>query len=333
MVRSLLSLFLVLHMSTGAVYAVADLGGPELKLWRELEAAKEHFSHLRTNFQCAGILTLKHLDGSLEKSRFTFTRKGLYACLEQHFMDSQADKDTGKAWVFCRGPKYSFFLEREDTQTPYVVRAFTKRSAPEPKGIFLHLDNFIVRLCERPYKIASIDVVELRDHGDCSIDHIRTNRPEGQAGAAAIEFTCADPNSRCHGGVIEFDPTLGGAVRGFSVRTSDSLIKDAVWLGKTEYEQYGGKLVPCSFYENKTKRDKILSGCEYKITNASFDSVADDVFSLGAYGFPEIATEPPAGVPFLSPRNGWFWGGLAIAALAFFLLRAISREKEMERTP
>ncbi len=286
-----------------------------IKGWEKLDFRDE-------SFRCEGLYDAKYIDNSVEKCKVIFIRKRSFASLEKHFIDPKTDK-VYAVWVLCRGPRYSFFLKKTAMDRPFVVEAFLTRGEPEPTSTFIHLDNFIFRLLDKPFSAPFGKLPELiRDKQFAITRTIQTQIDT--LTLVSIDYQYADAYDSAHDGTLGFDPSHDWAIVSFR---DQATIAQGPFRGITNYEggnQYtliDGRSVLHSFNEHSKRGDTLLESHRWLLHSASYNRLDDESFTLKAYGLQEIATDVPTQQSFFSLGNWLFWACLAGAILAFVGLR------------
>ena len=264
-------------------------------------------------------------------SKVRFSRKGQFACMEQAYIDPKTKQPTNRSRVICRGPRYSFLLEKEDKDLPFVVKSLTSRSQPESHGIFIHLDNFIFRVCGAPYNFSCGILPELVRDDAFVVKEMKEMR-DGDANLVSVEYEYNKPEGRSHRGTIRLDPALDWAIVSTDIQARDAqgrIHENTTYTSTSVYERYGDRIALRMFSQKSSHDHKPLEVHDYELGGVSFEPLAEAAFTLKAFGVPEIPVYEGQGTSLFSPKNWPFWACLTLTILAFLALRLMARKRSV----
>lgn len=308
---------------------VLDGSGLETVFRNHFGAEGRDFDPLQT-FRSEGSIKQQFANGSKKAWRVKLTRKGPFACLERTTVDSAPGRAPPQVEVFCRGPRYSFVLEREDSRNPFRVRYFNPKGQPEQKGALYSLDMALAHVAGCNSRILFIRLPELvRDPG-FAVKSI-AERETGGRRLVDLSYSCSTPDAPSPSGTIEFDPDLDWAIVRFSVKEREQRMRkagsdewdivNASFEGGNQYSALDGRAFPKSFSNFEKREQRVATSYEGLLERVETPAVDDGEFSLTAYGVPEIAVSPSE-VPWFFSRENWvFWASFSTAVIAFLVLR------------
>ena len=312
------------------IQADSSTSGSKVEVPANAKEAWQRFDYLKSNITLEGIEFLKFVDGSSSKFNLKMTIRWPYACMEQRYVDPKTNQENGKRRVTCRGPRYSFVLEKQDDDTPYIVRSVVSKDKKESMSYFIHLENFIAAVCESPYRVGW-SVPELTINNNFVVKSIKPAEVDGRT-FQVLDFDLGDRDKSPKSGTIRFDPALNWAVVQYEIDMRAGNPKKVVEIvrGQRDFEQREGRIVPrkvvhtTSTYStdrNSPPEDVI----DWTLDEVSFDKIDDDAFSLAAFGLPDLGSDMTIRPEdtFFSLGNWPFWLSLSVAVAALVALVAL----------
>jgi len=282
--------------------------------WEALERST------REDFRCQG--TLKEVVGrnpSTTPWDVKFIHKGDFERLEMSRGYSLKGRPAKQVFVYCRGPSYSFFLQKDEDSLPFIVEAFIPRSQAEPRSIFLQLDNFSHRVLKTPYFVMGGRLKDIVREDAFAVSNI-TRTSDREHPITSVEFTRTSPKIGSSRGTIRLDPAFDWAIVGFQDETTRS---EAAGPGpkvysseeSNTYARREGQIVLNSFNHRLSYGGKVRESYEWTLKDASFAPIDDSEFTLSAFGLPEVSVGTPAKKSIFSSLSWVFWACLAGAVL------------------
>lgn len=318
-------------MGTGCILLLAMLARETAALDQDDEKARTRFESQRAaawrrldcfegNFSCEGTMVSQYGNNSKVRIHNRFSKRGAFACLEQHYLDLKTGKDTGKSWIICRGPESSFFLERKTRDQPFLLLWLGQPGQPERESAFTYLNNFLARICASSYSAMGGKLPDVVANPAFQVVSVRE-----EGGIVTLDYALSDPEELSHHGTIALDPTLDWAVARYDIQASrpgSPYPGEVRYHGENEFTRIGNGVVPNSFKHQSVFGTKVIESHEWVLENARFDPIDDRVFSMAHHGLPNVS---PRGAP--PGRMGWAWPlgiALAIAVVSFVGLRVLA---------
>lgn len=313
----------------------APLSGANYPTEREVNSKLANldkvFSHLQGSYTCEGKYEEIGPAGQVTTARVVFKRNGNLLCLEKHFI--HGEKETGHAWVICRGPDRSFFLERDNEESPFVVRAVTsKRDGDhERSSSFILLNEFEKNYRTAPFGVKG-DLPEIAGSSKLNIESVEL---EAVVDPATEKKNLVKATYRfdgggeviSHWGLLMIDPDKSWTVVKQNIEQSipNAAVNVNYVNAEYAYREVGGLLFPSlvsiEFFEDKSR----LGSTSFNADHIESLTVPDEAFAMTAYGIPEVAIGPPTR-PGLFSLQGWpFWALFAVAVAAFLIARMLNR--------
>ncbi len=221
--------------------------------------------------------------------------------------------------VVCVAPTYAFALRKNSVGEPYFIEQFGPTLGTEP--IFRAQYNTYARA-------ATLGgwLVERMQSPEFELRAIKWVPDSDGANLVEVVYKYRRPgNSQA----IEEGSVFLNADLGWALRKADFVITNngdrARYTWDVLYSNHG----PGRYFPKRVEgfvRGDDPNNFQHELVEYSsiqLDNIPEEIFTLTAYGLPDVPLSPRLEPPFFSPANPIFWGLIAIAAVSLLLLRLL----------
>lgn len=294
----------------------------EARWRREYPAAAARLEDVSRQFVARGTRSTEFLKGDV----YTVDRFMAASSQEKHLLIDEGRvmkrvDGTSEALgseVRCETTSYAFVLRKSPSADSYRVTEYAEAFGdPNFAGDF-NLAAFSAT------RWGGESLVGRMQSPSFELRSIESLNGDGQE-TIRINYTFKDQAGKEEAGEVDLLPQQGWVIDRIDQRVSSSrspgsvtTVKRGMRYARTDAGSYFPRRVEVAVRpgrSDRVQRDII----EYQ--EIQFDKPRDDMFTLSAYGLPDIPLKPEAAPSFFSFGNPLLWGSLAVAAVCFILLR------------